>query len=142
QGPAPYFDPEADIDDRIFGLVFAAGQLVGLKNRDDFFDAGNRGQRRIADGVFFADHSDNCPLDAPADVGPQPHFMNMRNDVVDLFLGRIRFDDDNHSTGSLRGYEPSTSSRTALFSNSASMRLVRASPAWPSNSRKKRYPTS
>src|SRR5690349_15730328 len=47
-----------------------------------------------------------------------------------------------HSIASQRGYEPSTSRRTALRSSSPSILLVRASPACPSKSRKNRYPTS
>src|SRR5262249_30488129 len=119
-----------------------AGEFERLENGDDFFDARDRGQRGIAHHVFFPDDADDRALDPTAHIGAQTHLVDAVDDVIDLFLCGMRLDDDNHVTGSLRGYEPSSSNRTALRSISASIRFVRASAACPSNSRKKTYPTS
>ena len=89
-------DPPTDIDDRVLGLEITTGPLVRLENRHHLLDAGKRAQRGVSQHILLADHSDQRPLHAATQFRFQSQGDDLLLDVLDLFIGAVRFKNNDH----------------------------------------------
>ena len=89
-------DLSAKGNDGAFFLDFARGHFVGSENGDNTIDAG----RGFEDGAIFepvvANDCDDGSFFADDDVIFEFHFSHQLNDMVDLFLSRPGFHDNDH----------------------------------------------
>ena len=72
-------------NDRVLGVELAAGELVGLEDRHDLLDAGDRLERLDLQLVLVADHADDGSRDPLAEVGRETHRFDPLEDVVNDF---------------------------------------------------------
>ena len=77
-------------------MELAAGQLERLQDRQHLLDAGDGGQRLGLQLVLVADDADDGALLALAEVRLEAQFLDAFQDVLDLLLGGMGSEDDNH----------------------------------------------
>jgi hypothetical protein len=86
----------AEIEDGIVLLELAAGELERFEDRHDVLDAGDRTERRVAETVLFANHADERALGTAAHIVAEAHLLNLLEEVLELGLGAVWFEDDDH----------------------------------------------
>jgi hypothetical protein len=90
-----------DINHRALVREVEARQLVRFHHRRDRADAGKRAEGLFANHVFRSDDADDGAFDTPAGVRFQPPIADGVLNVRDLFVGRVRFADDDHINSTL-----------------------------------------
>ena len=78
-------------------MRFGTCQFEGGKYGNDLDDARNRLERRGRNFVFVADDADNCTVGSAAEVSLEPKRFDPFNHVIDLLVGCLGAEDDNHS---------------------------------------------
>src|SRR6185369_9113833 len=77
-------------------MGFAAGELIGRKDGDDFGDAGNGAEGLGLELLLIADDTDNCAVGAAAQMSLEAEGFDALNDVVYLVVAGAGFEDDDH----------------------------------------------
>src|SRR5690606_14626041 len=85
-----------DVDDGFLAVRFAAGELEGLEHGDDPLDAWDRGEWLRAQLRLVADHADDRALGSFAHVRNELQLVDPLENVIELLLGRLGFNHDNH----------------------------------------------
>src|SRR5262249_62143236 len=86
----------ADGYDRVGGLELPAGQLERLEDRQHLLDAGDGRQRLGLQLVLVADDADDGAQRAAAEVRLEAQFLDTLQDVLDLLLGGVPPENDDH----------------------------------------------
>ena len=88
--PPPIFTP-ADLDDARLGVGLVAGQLVRRQDRHHAVDARNCLQRRRLQLFLVADDANDGSERAFTQVGSQTQRFHALDNVLNLFVGGVRF---------------------------------------------------
>src|SRR5690606_34655040 len=87
----------ADLHGRAVSATELAGnELVRLHDRRDGFDSGDGSDGALANGVLWPDDPDDGADGAAADLRLQAPLLDAIDNVLNLFLRRIRSGDDDH----------------------------------------------
>ena len=91
-----------DFDDGVFLVELAAGEFVGLHDRQDLFDAIDGFEVLGINPALLADDADDGAELSAREVGLKAQGFNLRNDVIDESFGGFRFEDDDHGRSVLK----------------------------------------
>ena len=105
----------AHFDDRIILMKIAAGELVRLHDRNDFFNAVQGCQMILVDQSLFAHSPDDGAKPPLTEMRLAAHALDFADHAVDSRLGRVRIHDDD------QGKSPR---RTGLFSLPVGKRAI------------------
>ena len=83
-----------EVNDGVFFFDVAAGQLVGLRDADDFGDSGEELEIASIHFALIAGDSDGGALCSGQSVCAKAQLFNMIANCLDLFRRRLRFHDD------------------------------------------------
>src|ERR1041385_166434 len=79
-----------DLDNGVVLLKLAAHELVGLEDRQDLFDAGERFEALVRQQPLVADRADDGALFAFRNMRPQPEALDTVDDFLDFFRLEMR----------------------------------------------------
>ena len=82
--------------DRVLLLYIAANQLVGLRDPDDFRDAGEFFEVALIDSATIAGDADGGTLGAGHGMGAKAQQLNLFADGLNFFRRCLRFHDHEH----------------------------------------------
>ena len=80
-------------------MGLAAGQFVRRQHGNNVVHPRNGSQRLGADFFLIANDADDRAIGSPAEMGPQSERFDPLNNVTDLIVGHLRFENDDHGWG-------------------------------------------
>ena len=95
--PPPTFTPRPTSTTESSAWNSRLASLNGLRIGTTCSTPGIAWSGSVAKLVLVADDADDGPLDAPADLVLEAHFLHFLADVLELGLGAIGLQDDDHS---------------------------------------------
>ncbi len=93
-----------DVDDAVFGVEFAADELVFFRDADGLFDAGHHVHFEVGDDFLVADNADDRTLLADGKVRGEADGFDFLRDAGEVFFRGCGFHDDDHGWGPPFGY--------------------------------------